>query len=365
MFSSCRRKLSNKLLSYVLKNNIENKYLLRIFFVLYFLLLKFYNYDPEYKDENHHYIPRLVLNNFKIGNVGEIYQYEKNTEKPKKISIKKEAACFNNYYTTWRIDTKKRSIFVEKEIYGFIEQVSTKIFSKILSGQTNFSDIENSVIALYASFQYTRTPAFKNQLKNFILFLIEERKYEPAYFSNKNKDGLTKLFINETGSITRKELVEFNLKNKYEDVDVERILRNKIENLNSLLNFYCVQIANYISEKIFRKKLYILDAKDPFYFILPDCGVMVYDFNDSYDYFLWPYGWDIKRKSTVVFMPISPNKCLLFNNVLLDNNDIIEEHIKLAITLAYHQKHKYIFSDRDDKYIQGNINKFPLTSNFK
>ncbi len=86
---------------------------------------------------------------------------------------------------------------------------------------------------------------------------------------------------------------------------------------------------------------------------------------DEKKYFLWPYGWDLSGRSVSTFFPISVNKCLVYTNFDLNINDLRDCFIREAIILAYHQKHRFVFSDRNDKYIQKNIDTFPLTNYFK
>ena len=56
--------------------------------------------------------------------------------------------------------------------------------------------------------------------------------------------------------------------------------------------------------------------------------------------------------------------CFIFNCVTLDNDKIKEEYIKLAILLAYHQRHKFVYADRDSQLIQSNLDKFSVTNHF-
>lgn len=145
----------------------------------------------------------------------------------------------------------------------------------------------------------------------------------------------------------------------------QKFLRSKLDNFDTISNLLSVLIANKMSESIFRKKLFVLTANDPFYFVLPDCGVMIYDFEDDYDYFLWPYGWDVAKPSVSVIFPVSPARCLVYGGFDLRIEELNDCFVKEAIILAYHQNHNYIYSDRKNKYIQDNINTFPLKNLFE
>ena len=301
-----------------------------------------------------------------IKNSGNIYQYEKNTNIQSK-SIEKEVACIKDFYSVPHVKTKNMSLMLEKRNYSFIERWGKIIIEDCILNNDDFEPVfgnfKESQLASYVAFQYTRTPAFKAQLKNYFLFLFEKRNVDKKLFSNKRKRELIDIVLNNKYGISHDELTKFNLFNKSNNRNVENAIREKMDNLNSISNLLCVIIGNQISESIFRKKLYILKASKPYFFVLPDSGTMIYDFSKN-EYFLWPYGWDLSNKTTSLFFPISPEKCIVYTNFDLHNSELKECFIKESIILAYHQKHRYIYSDRNDKYIQQNINKFPLTNDY-
>lgn len=190
------------------------------------LLLKNNEFEPDYIDENHHYIPRFILRNFKIKNEGNIYQYERDGEGPKKKSIIREAACIRNYYDVPHIKTKGPSLMFEKKYYSFLEYLAKVIIEDdILTNnelEINLTDQRGSFLASYIASQYTRTPAFRTQLKNFILFLFEKRSVTKKLFSNQEKDNFEKVFLENTYKVTRKELVEFGILNRENKRNVEK-----------------------------------------------------------------------------------------------------------------------------------------------
>jgi hypothetical protein len=370
-FNKKRDHLANILVKWMISQKKEKVWLLKICMFFYTLLMVNNEYEPEYKEgERHHYIQKFILKNFciKIGGEikGQIYQYEKNKETQLK-SIEKEAACIKDFYSVPHIKTKKLSLMLEKRNYSFIERWGKIIIEDFVLNNNNlepkFGNFRESQLASYVAFQYTRTPAFKSQLKNYFLFLFEKRGVSRELFSNKRKQELFDVILNNKYNISRDELVEFNMSNKFYNRDVESTIRNRLDNLNSISNLLCVVIGNHIAETIFRKKMYVLTANDPYFFVLPDSGTMIYDFSKK-EYFLWPYGWDLSNKSTSIFFPISPGKCIVYTNFDLNILELKECFIKESIILAYHQKHKYIYSDRKDEYIQKNINNFPLVNNY-
>ena len=360
---------ANKLIKWMISRKKEKVWLLKICMHIYSLLMIYNDYECKYKSENHHYIQRFILENFKIKNSeksGKIYRYEKNG-KIENISINKEAAVLKDFYSVPHIKTKVLSLMLEKRNYSFIERWGKIIIEDYIINSNELvpelDSFKASQLATYTAFQYVRTPAFKAQLKNFLLYLIEKERVNIDVFSNKNKRELFDIILNNKLQIERKSLVEFNIINKAENRDVESLIRNKLDNLNSVLNLACVMIGNHIAEAVYRKKLFVLSVNEPYFFILPDSGVMVYDFKKK-EYFLWPYGWNFTGEAISIFFPISIDKCLVFTNFDLNIEDLRDSFIKMAIILAYHQKHKYIFSDRKDKHIQKNIDTFPLTNHF-
>lgn len=366
-FNKKRDIYANKLVKWIISHKKERIWPLKIYMFIYRFLMLGNDYECEYKNENHHYIQRFILDNFKIQDTGKIYQYEKN-KAVKDVSIKKEAACQKNFYSVPHIQTKALSLMLEKRNYSFIEKWGKILIEDFIVNSNNLEpkldSFKGSQLATYSAFQYIRTPAFKAQLKNLFLFLFEKKQIDIDLFSNKRKSELFDIILNNKLNIKRKELVEFNILNKHNNRSVESLIRQRLDNLNSVLNITCVMIGNNIAESIYRKRMFVLTADTPYFFILPDCGVMVYDFDEK-DYFLWPYGWDLKGEATSLFFPISPKKCLVFTNLDLNINDLRECFVKEAIILAYHQKQKYIFTDRKDQFIQQNINKFQLTNNFE
>ena len=178
-----------------------------------------------------------------------------------------------------------------------------------------------------------RTPAFAEQLKVYLLYFVQEKGLAQDFFSNKNKKKLKELFTNITET-DNENVVKFYLKLKNNGIDYASELSKYLENVNAVINAVFGQIGSSNIRALFNKKKTVIEAQNPYFFILPDSGAMLVDLKKPG--YLWPYGWDLQRRSMLLFLPLSPQKCLVFhdNKLKLDRN-LTEMFVKLAISSAY------------------------------
>jgi len=350
-FHKYRQQLISCFFGFIIKKRIENRVYLRLFYILFSFVNRFY-YEQPFKKENHHYIPQFILRNFAIPGTGCIYEYSLNSLNPKRISIKKEAASVVNFYSFNKYNSGGYSNFTEKNVLSeIIEKYSSKVIKNIVESRFDkLISLEENMLSHYAAFQYTRTPAFHLQLRLFLLFLIENKNLDLKYFTNKYKYELMDVVINNKLEVDIYEFKKYFYNENH--IDIYGDLSKYLDNSNHVVLLLSNTIANHIIEPLFRKKIYILESFKPLYFMMPDTGVLVFDFKDSNN--LWPYGWDFSKNSMSLMAPLSPNKCIIFTNSEI-NAVIREEYIKLGVGSVYYQKLKYIYSDRNDSAIQKNI----------
>lgn len=180
-------KSANDLIVFCLDKKINNNFLISIIFLVYKVLVT-NSYVLDYKLSNHHYVPRFLLDKFKVSK-GLIFQYSRD-EKPKKVSIKKEAACVKNLYSYKDKTSKGRSDFIENQVFAFtLEKYASRIINQMIQDKdidAKITNLERSILISYISFQYVRTPRFLY----FIRSMLE--------------------YLNIKKNITIKEIAEFN-----------------------------------------------------------------------------------------------------------------------------------------------------------
>ncbi len=349
-----RKKLSNKIITYLLRNKINNRKLLRFYWWIYKILNIKYPYKQYYQKQKQHFIPQFLLKNFKIGNDNLIYEYERGGQGPKKKSISKEIALEEDYYTT-RDKQKEKSNFIEKEIFAeLLENFVPRIINNLKQSQNiNLTDFEESILASFVAHQYTRTPAFKEQVKNFILYLILIKDYKKEDLGN--IEFIKKIIVRNELNVSLDELIKFRKVNK-------ATAQYNINGAENHLILCSLLIGNYIAEDIFRKNLHILETKDPNYFFLSDNPVLIINIKNNK--MEWPTGWDLKSDSIIIFLPISPKRCIFFCNRIRRDSRIERENndfVKLVNFGLMFYAQKFLYSHVETDTLQKEFN---TTKNF-
>lgn len=348
-----------KLFIFFIKNRIKNYHLTKYFYIVFSI----YQYidikiSPEikYKDERNHYIPTFILNNFGIKtSSGQIYQYEKNKNAPSQVSIKKEAANIKNYYATSKLDDGRPSNFIEKILFANLTEKFGAFVIKNLIENPNQSltPLEENILATHSAFQYVRTPAFAAQLKIYILYLLEIKKVPREVFSNKGKNELRKIFELNSLNISDDEVRNYFIDQMSKNIDMHKVLTSKLDNSNAIMKFIFMFIGTSIIKPLFDKKITVIEAKNPFFFVMPDSGTIIIDTKEPQCN--WPFGWNFMRKTKVLLLPLSPERCLVFHEGKLDDT-LSELFRNCAIGSSYYQYFRYIYSDRKNILIQNNLN---------
>jgi len=349
-----------KLFIFFIKNRIKNYYLTEFFYIVFSI----YQYidikigtEIKFKDERNHYIPTFILNNFGIKtNTGEIYQYEKNKKIPSKgVSIKKDVANIKNYYATNKLDDGRPSNFIEKMLFANLAEKFGALVIKNLIENPNHSliPLEENILATHSAFQYVRTPAFAEQLKIYVLYLLEIKKVPREVFSNKGKDEIRKIFESNSLNINDDEVRNYFIDQMSKNIDMHKALTSKLDNSNAIIKLIFTTIGSSIIKPLFNKQKTIIEAKDPFFFIMPDSGAIIIDTKEPRCN--WPFGWNFARKTKVLLVPLSPKRCLVFYEGKLDYT-LSELFRNCAIGSSYYQYFRYIYSDRKNILIQNNLN---------
>jgi len=349
-----RKKLSNKIISHLLKNRINNRKLLRFYWWIYKILNIGYPYRQYYQKQRQHFIPQFLLKNFKIGSDNLIYEYERGSQSPKKKSISREVALEEDYYTA-RDKQKEKSNFIEKEIFAeLLENFVPRIINHLKQSQNvDLTDFEESVLASFVAHQYTRTPAFREQVKNFILYLILIKNYKKEDLGN--IEFIKNIIVRNELNISLGELINFRKVNR-------ATAQYAIYGAENHLILCSLLIGNYIAEDIFRKNLHILETRDPDHFFLSDNPVLIINIkNNEMD---WPTGWDLKNDSIMIFLPISPRRCIFFCNRIRKGGRIERENddfVKLVNLGLMFYAQRFLYSHIKTDTLQKEFN---TTRNF-
>lgn len=344
-----REKLSRKLISHILKTKISNRKLLKFYWFIYKVLTLKYPYKSEYKRQKQHFVPQLLLRNFRINQHNLIYEYKRGRQKPSKKSISKQVALEEDYYT-FRDKQKRKSNFIENKIFAeLLENFVPKIIDELKRcsdvGLTNF---EESILASFIAHQYTRTPAFRKQVKNFILYLILKKGYRKDDLGS--IDFIKEMIVENKLGISLKELMRFRMLNK-------ATARYNLEAADNYLILASLLIAEYVAEKIFRKNLHILKAEKPNYFFLSDNPVSVIDLENKMIDKLTPW-WNIEKASIIIFLPISPDRCIFLCKRIkrggrIDSNIDFVNLVRQSLMI---QAQNYLYSHVNSSNLQEEFN---------
>lgn len=334
-----RDRLANRLLNYLLKKRVNNKIILSVSFRIYFLLTRGL-YIRTHKIASHHYVPRFLLKNFRIGNTGKIFEYKKG-KRPVAISINKKAALAPNLYSFRDKKTKQQSDFIEDVIFArTLERYAPRIIARILNDDINLTHLENSILASFVSFQYTRTPYFLFQLEKMLVYFMRGKSVKLE--ETAKKDFFEKGFFKNYLNVDRDDITRFNRHNKERLGGVENLLLRMSQ-----------QIANHLSKSIFYTNLYLLSVSEPDFFFITDHPVVM--FSPRNKNFIGPMFWEMGRDS-VIFLPLSPTKGIYYAYKSLDG--IANDLYGFFRELSLHNKYVSIYSDRKsntiDNFLQNN-----------
>lgn len=345
---------------FYLKERIDNDFLVRRFYnffsIYQYIDNKLY-IELDFKDEKNHYIPVFILNNFRIKqDSGEIYQYKKNERAPSKgVSIKKEAANIKNYYVSTKLDNGDRSNYIEKRLFANLgEKFGAIVLENFLNNPSApLIALEENIFATHAAFQYVRTPAFIEQIKIYLLYLLDIKKVPREVFSNDGREELSKIFELNSLDIHDNDVRDYYQKLMDNKINPNQRLSEKLDNPQAIMNLIFILIGNSIIKPLFDKRKTFIDAVDPFFFILPDSGCVIIDINEPEN--RWPFGWDFFKKTKILLLPLSPTKCLVFHGGQELDITLKELYRNLTIGSSYYQCFKYIYSDRKNNLIQKNL----------
>jgi|GEM_PF-4843870 len=295
--------------------------------------------------KNDHYVPQFLLRNFAIEENGRktdyIFEYKRQALVPSRILIE-SAASELGYYDTKRKSTKEKNNLADRLMQP-IESDASVIIKKLIScSSVRLNNKEENSLASFVANLYTRTPAFREQIKRFLQYLIENKfvKIEEL----KDEKLLNEIF-NEN-----KFNIDIQMLRKYKpEIDIEY----KSEDLLIIISLL---VAAKLSEDLFYRHVNILesDADD---FLINDNPVFI---SDLKKYPRWPAGWNFTEEE-VVFMPICRNRCLVYDNKPF-NKKIISADSDLAAFITFNLivgTETYLYSFIDDKDIQNGLNSTP------
>lgn len=254
-------------------------------------------------DKNDHYIPQFILRNFAVDeDKKKILEYKRGAALPQEVDIE-NTACKKGYYDTINKFSKQENNLVDR-LTQLIESDSAEVIKKLVSSdQVNLSNGQANNISAFVANLYTRTPSFREQMKLFILYLLENKLVEKKELNDDKV--LEEIFYKNSLGIKIETLRKFKPKKKMEFKREDIII--------VLANF----ISAKFSEDLFYRNLNVLESSSDD-FILNDNPVFI---SDLKKYPRWPQGWYLKDEDSV-FLPISPNRCLVFDKKEFANKRI-------------------------------------------
>ncbi|MBI3685641.1 DUF4238 domain-containing protein [Candidatus Azambacteria bacterium] len=248
-----------------------------------------------------HYVPRLLLNRWRIAengtDKGKIFRWSKSKNSIEKVAINNIAGD-----TDWDISKSKGlpSDFVRKKLFSELLESKASDVIKIIntSSSLDLTFLEESTLAIFIGHQITRVPLFHDYLLRFFSIGYSKKLIDHSDFGNKGV-LVRKVAHNEIG-ITYEQLQDNNANIRVAGGKPQRLLLSLI-------------IASDIGEKIYRGNLHILEvpANSTDEFVVSDNPVVFLDFERQTILRFVPW-WEIGEKDFWIFMPISPKKAIFY-----------------------------------------------------
>jgi len=296
--------LSKHLIQFFLRHRYNNKALLHIFY-FFFSLLERGRYVSGHNDALHHYIPKFILRKFAIPgtNGGQIFGYSK-TGTSARMSVAREVACESNLYTFTEKDDKQRSSFIENQMFArMVEKYGSQILFRLWEYEdTDLTYLEGSILAILVGYQLVRTPLFMEQIRLVLSFLHQERGVPVEDMVRQT--FYRRAFIENEYNITIEDFERF-----IQAPGARFITGGNTKNIQLTI---MSQLGNYLSEVIYRKRLFLTRALVGTNFFMPDCGAVA--FNSQVQQAMTPFLWNIKDRMGIIILPISPQLCVQYSN---------------------------------------------------
>lgn len=267
-----------------------------------------------------HYVPRLLLNRWRVSETGtdkgQIFCWSKSKKTIEKMPIKGIAGEID-----WEVANTNGtpSDFIRRKLFAELLEDKASSVIKIINttDDINLTYLEESTLAIFIGHQITRVPSFHEYLLRF--FSIGYSKGLITYGDLGNKEILSKKVSENDIGITYDQLLNNKAPIKINGGKPQRLLLSLI-------------IASDIGEKIYRGNLHILEipknSNDEF--VISDNPVVFLDFDRQSVLHFVPW-WEIGKKDFWIFMPLSPKKAIFYCNskkkdgpIENNNNDLVQ-----------------------------------------
>ena len=273
-------------------------------------------------DEEHHYVPQLILRRFRISETGtdkgQIWKLDMTDGSINKRGISSVASQKNFYL--FRDKDGAQSNFVEKKVFSeLLEHFGNQVIKRLntTNDEPDLTYLEESTLALLVAHQLTRVPAFFRAIEKYLVYGYEK--------------GLLEIKDLGTHESMHEKIVLNGL-----NVTIDDLLKHKsnlqLKGADNHIGSLSRQIAEHIAEKIYRGNLHILDVPSTFNdrFVISDSPVVLLDF-DRMETLQYPAWWDIDKANLWILMPISPTRCIFFTKskrkeivVEKENTDLVQ-----------------------------------------
>ena len=257
--------------------------------------------NTEETDIFDHYVPRLLLNRWRVAETGtdkgQIYRWYRPTKQISKEGIKSVAG-----ETDWDLSRAKGkpSDFIRRKLFSELLEDKASFVIKLLntSDTPDLTFLEESTLAVYIGHQITRVPAFRLCLLHFFSLGVAGGSMQHSDFGSK-EILINKVARNAVG------------------MTYEKFLRDTspvvVEGGKPQITLLSLIIATDIGEKIYRGNLNILEIPKGSIdeFAISDNPVVILDFErkDLLRFVPW---WEISNKDLWIIMPISPKKTVFY-----------------------------------------------------
>lgn len=338
MIDKFRNYLGNKFRNYVFRNRLgKNIWTARLIGFVMSILDKNQIYiNTGDVDNFDHYVPKLLLNRWRISetgtNKGKIFFWSKAKRIIDKENIK-EAAGEINWDTS--MAQGKPSDYVSKKIYAELLEQKSNYIIKYINDNKNpkLTFPEESTLSSFVSHQITRVPYFKEQLKKFFSLAYSKKLISEEDLGDKK--------------ILMDKVLNNNINITYDQFNKAHIILDGTKQQESWLSLV---IADNIAEKIYKTnylKFLEISEKDENQFVISDNPVVLLDMERNKILNCMPW-WEIGIKKFIILMPISPKKAILYTPINDDSNLPVKEFIELLNFGQYTNCSEGVFSKREE-----------------
>lgn len=299
-----------------------------------------------------HYVPKFYFQSFQAV-TGKVWCYERGVA-PRLRGIKK-IACEDEYYSikAKHLASEKRRI---DGVIGQLESVSAPFYKKLLTGdRITLTQREKGELSIFFAHLYSRTPLFRETMKNLHLTLHKMM----AKMSAENREGFR--WNTEQAGIesTPEELEE--LRQSILDIDNHFNLEFTEESDDFFLKTELGAVMEIVPF-FYGKHWHIIESSTSRVFATSDHPLVLLPPSEGYS----PY-WGLGLVNAIIALPLTPKRCLFMSDKP-GKTDVIQvsrESVNTVNQFIFRHAHKQVFANMFSQEFQTAFDKTTPGANTK